>query len=215
MIEFFPQFADRIRCHFLGRNDSRNLSQNAVTLNQVHGNVTVYANTPLHHLAKADGVMTDVSGLDLTIRAADCQNFALYAPDVHACAVLHVGWRGLLCGAIPRCIETFTTHWEITPRDIYITAGPSLCTNCAEFSDPVTELPSIDPRFFSERTVDLQGIAEMQFFDTGVSPHKFLRHADCTLCKNAEYFSFRGKDREAVIAGTGNVLVATLLSKKP
>jgi len=211
MIELFPQFSDRIHCRFLGRSDDRTLSENAVTLDQVHGNTTVLAGMPKQYFAKADGVMTNISGLDLTIQAADCQNFALYAPDVHACAVLHAGWRGLLCGAIPKCIDTFCKHWNVTPGDIHVTAGPSLCTVCAEFSDPIAELVGIDPRFFSGRNVDLQGIAEMQLFATGISPNKFYRHPDCTRCTSTKYLSYRGGDREVVIAGISNMLVITLL----
>ena len=210
MIEFFPQFSDRIRCQFLGRNDDRTVSKNAVTLDQVHGNRTVTVDHPKHQYAKADGMTTNVTGLECIIRASDCQNFAFYAPNAHACAVLHAGWKGLLSGAIPRCIDTFCTHWGVIPQDIHVAAGPSLCTKCAEFSDPATELTGVDSRFFFGRNADLQGVADMQLFDSDISPNQFLRHPDCTLCKNTEYLSYRGTDREKVQNGQSNMLVLTM-----
>ena len=211
MITLFEQFSDTISCRFLSRDDDRTPTENSVRLHQVHGNKTIVTHDKMSATKQADGVLTDTPKLDLIIRAADCQNFAIFVPEKNIIGVLHSGWKGLLASAIPEFLHAAEQEWGTKSSDIFVAAGPSLCASCAEFSNPAIELPGIDQKFFNGRLVDLQGFADQQLFASGILPEHFERSPDCTLCKNDVYLSYRGTDKDDVKAGLSNFLVCSLL----
>lgn len=212
MLRLFPQFAGQIDCRFLTKHDTREVALPRVRLQQVHGNRTVVAREPMDYTQEADGVISDVVGLHLTVRAADCQNFAVFAPQKRVAGALHVGWRGLIAGALSEFFKVLHAEFGIEPHETYVAAGPSMCLKCSEYRDPNFALrQQIDKRFVHGDQVDLQAAATMQLLDLGVPRDHFERHPDCTTCNPKEYITYRGGDREMVEQGKSNVLVATLL----
>lgn len=212
MITFLPQFADRIRVRFLGKKDDRNIADPFVRLHQMHGNVTAVTREPSNGTLQADGVLTDVTGLHLIARAADCQNFCVYHPEKHIAGVLHAGWKGILAGAIPAFFAKMRDEFDAHAEETFVIAGPSLCLQCAEYADPSHALrTSIDKRFVHDDCVDLQGAATMQLLDAGVPRDHIYRHPDCTRCDPKQYLTYRGGDKELVESGVSNFLVCTLL----
>ena len=177
-----------------------------ITLDQVHGNETVIVDAPSLSIFKADGALSKAQNLTLAIRVADCQCFVAYAPKQKVIGVLHAGWKGLLNGMIPEFFKTLERVFYARPDEVFVGLGPSLCLHCSEFTDPVQELPGIDPKFFDGRLVDLQGIADAQLDAAGVPVSQRERMSDCTRCRNDLYWSYRGGDREAVKQGARNVL---------
>lgn len=107
--------------------------------------------------------------------------------------------------------HTIHREWGILPQETFIWAGPSLCHSCAEFTNPLVELPNIDSQFFHDRHVDLQGAALQEFISIGVPEKHIERHPDCTCCHPKKYWTYRGGDREAVLQGKENILACTLL----
>lgn len=181
-----------------------------VALRQVHGARMVIARSPSARTKEADGALTDAPNLCLTVRAADCQMLMIAVPKRGVIGVVHTGWKGLLCGAIPACLKKLETEWKITGEEVWIGSGPSLCTACAEFSDPLRELPGIDQKFFHGRHADLRAIAEAQLHAAGVPTHQIERHQDCTRCTPERYWTYRGGDREEVLRGQTNVLACAI-----
>lgn len=182
----------------------------AAGLWQIHGNRTVVIREHGNRTEHADGMITDVSGLALCLRVADCQGFLIYAPARSVAGVLHVGWRGLIAGAIPEFFRVLNAEWGIQPGEVYAAGGPSLCLACADFSDPTLELPPLPKEFIHGKTADLQGAATKQLLDLGVRPDRIERHADCTRCRPDLYWTYRGGDREAVKNGHANMLVCVI-----
>lgn len=182
-------------------------------IRQNHGTDTVILRTPLTPPPQADAVATDTPGLLLSLKIADCQNFAVYAPRPHVIGLIHAGWRGMNAHIISLFYDTLKREWGIHPYETVVWAGPSLCKRCAEFTDPQRELPQIDPRFFHGRHVDLQRAAIEEFLHLGVPMTKIERHSDCTCCQREKYWTYRGGDREAVLQGKENILAATLRSE--
>lgn len=180
-------------------------------LDQIHGNTTVVVREPVQRNIQADGMITDVPGLTLTIRWADCQNFVIYAPKDQVVGVLHAGWRGLHAGAIPQFFRVLKDEFDIDAKDVVVGAGPSLCTQCAEFSDPITELPNIAATYFHEKCVDLRQAATDQLIAFGVPEDAIERSSDCTRCMPETYWTYRGGDREDVLEGKINMLTCSLV----
>lgn len=178
----------------------------AASLWQIHGARAVVVREPTQRTIQADALATDVPGLALAIRIADCQPILVHAPDARVVALIHAGWKGLVEGTIASCFAMLRSAWGIAGQDTFVAVGPSLCKACAEFTDPVRELPGIDPQFFDGRLVDLPGIADAQLCSEGVRPERLERHFDCTRCHPETYWTYRGGDRDAVKAGSGNAV---------
>jgi polyphenol oxidase len=211
----FRPFADKLDIWLLSKQDNVFSDEDTAhalqdgrlaMVKQVHGNTTLIIREPGVHPLEADGMITDVPGLTLTIRAADCQLLLAFAPKTGAVGVVHAGWKGLLAGAIPKFIEAFSEAWGIEPHDLWVMAAPSLCMRCSEFTDPKRELPGINHAFFENRLADLRAIGDAQLWKAGVRPSQFERMPDCTKCDAHQYWSYRGPDREKVLQGARNVL---------
>lgn len=211
-------YSDRIRIRLYDRADNVRTAADIQRLEgmpvadpeQVHGSLTLRTHGPGKYPG-ADGLVTDERSLALCARGADCQLFVAYDPEHHAGGTLHTGWKGLLTGAIPAFIDVFKREWGTNPNRLLVGAGPSLCFECGEFTDPRTELPGIDERFFRARLADLCSIATEQFRVAGVSIHNIERHNDCTRCERDAWWTLRGGDRDALMSGARNVLTFSLL----
>jgi hypothetical protein len=188
-------------------------STKAAGLHQVHGNRVIIVREPILRTQKADGMITDVPDLTLCIRWADCQNFVVFCPEKRVAGVLHAGWRGIEAGAIGAFFRILYEEWGIRGEDVYVGAGPSLCKRCADFTDPVRELPHTDPAFKDGKHVDLQEAATHAFFQNGVVPEHFERSPDCTRCHPELYWTYRGGHREEVKTGHTNMLACVLREK--
>ncbi len=215
----FRPYEDRVRVRLYGREDA--IASDAmlrekegvplVGAEQAHNNLTVIIREAVEtRVPRADGIVTDVHGIALHTRGADCQIFAVYDPTHHAGGVLHAGWRGLVAGAIPAFVDALKKEFGTDPAQLIVGAGPSLCSNCAEFTDPVAELVGIDPRFFTGRLADLPAIADNQWASLGVKRTNIERHPDCTKCAVDRWYSLRGGDKKFLQEGFRNALTFSL-----
>lgn len=215
----FAPFENRLRVTMLTKKDAvagdadlARILQNdrIVSLRQIHRNRTVTLRKPSRREQEADGIVSDAANLWLAVRTADCQPIVAYVPSQNIAGVLHVGWKGLVNGAIPAFFAHLHKEWNVEPTEALVAIGPSLCKACARFTDPRKELLGINSRFFHGHFADLPAIADDQLLAAGVLPGHIERHPDCTQCLHNLYWSYRGGDREAVQQGHANVLACML-----
>ncbi|MBT3292581.1 polyphenol oxidase family protein [Candidatus Peregrinibacteria bacterium] len=212
-------YSDRLRVDIFTKEDdmkkssdlSKIIGNESVCLNQVHGTKTVEIKDPINNKQDADGMITEMKNVSLCSFWGDCQNFVIFAPAQNILGVLHAGWRGINAGAINEFFNTLHSSYSIIPSETLVAAGPSLCTDCAEFSDPITELSNVDSKFFHEKHVDLRCAALEQFLGVGVPKSNIERSTDCTCCMPEKYWTYRGGDKADMRNGSTNVLVCTLL----
>lgn len=219
----FKPFSDAIDICFFTKADalqtdidlSRQLNTDRfVSLKQVHGNTSTVARSSGYREKEADGVLTDQQDMTLSIRVADCQAFVIYAPEQNVIGLLHAGWKGLVEGAISAFFEEMKREWNVDPSTVLIGAAPSLCMECAEFTDPVKELIGIDPKFFDGRHADLRAIADDQLMQCGITREHIERHPDCTKCRPDLYWSYREGEQDVVVKGLRNILTCALKKRK-
>lgn len=184
-----------------------------VSLKQVHGNRIIRVSEETYRTEEADGLMTDVPNLALEIRIADCQAILVYAPEAHVVGLIHAGWRGLEAGIIPSFFRLLEQEFKVPASSTITCAVPSLCKKCAEFTDPLLELPNAPRELIDGRCVDLQRWADLQLQDCGVLREHMERMPGCTKCESATYWTYRGGDREAVKNKFANMLVTVLRSE--
>ena len=163
-------------------------------LDQVHGNQIHIIRKSNSGILKGDGMMTDVPGLALSIRFADCQAFAITAPKKNVIGVVHAGWRGMAAQVITTFYKKLKEEFATPPQETFVFAGPSICFQCSEFWNPTHELPEHMHEFIEGRYVDLQKSADAELNALGVPSNQQERHPACTKCSK-EFWSYRGGDR--------------------
>lgn len=195
--------SDEDICRVLG-------SKHVVGLRQMHGNTALVVREASSRILEADAVVTDVPGLILTVRFADCQGLTVYAPKQHVVALIHAGWKGMCAKVITNTFRLLASEWGVVPEETLVYIGPSLCTSCADFTNPHAEAPELKD-CIQGSSIDLQAASEQELLNLGVRTTSIERHLDCTRCKPDLYWTYRGGDREKVGVGNVNVLTARLL----
>jgi YfiH family protein len=135
-------------------------------------------------LDHADGHLTTVPGVGLSVLVADCLPVGLVAPG--RAAMLHCGWRPLAGGIIERALEQFDE-----PPAAAI--GPGIGRCCYEVGDEVlvkfAALPGGLEGVSTGRMLDLRAVARRKLEVAGVER---IEEADvCTSCNPDLLFSHR------------------------
>ncbi len=171
-------------------------------LNQVHGNI-IHIAEKINGIPDGDGLLTKKPDLSLSVRWADCQAFVIYAPKQKVIGVLHAGWKGMAVKAITKMYEALDTSFNIKPEETFVGIAPSLCKKCADFSDPLHELPSHLHSFIDGKNVDLQAAADHELDSLGIPQHQRERHPMCTRCGEG-YWSWR---RDKISTARNHLLI--------
>ncbi|MCB9674326.1 MAG: peptidoglycan editing factor PgeF [Alphaproteobacteria bacterium] len=136
-----------------------------VLLDQVHGGEVVHARGatgPLATLAAADAVVTDVPGLLLAIRTADCVPVLFAGPGVVGAA--HAGWRGVAAGVVPNTVAALG-DLGAAPDQLVAAIGPHIGVEAYEVGEEVV------------RGIEASGVPRERFVLLRARPHVDLRAA--------------------------------------
>ncbi len=96
---------------------------------QVHGRSVLHA-AEGGMVGEGDAIWTDVPGLLIAIRTADC--VPIVAVSRGRVAAIHAGWRGLAAGVIEAGIEPLRGCGPI-----HAVVGPAICMDCYEVGEEV------------------------------------------------------------------------------
>ena len=167
-------------------------------LKQVHG-VTFVSDAVATQfespgVIEADGQATDVPGLALLIKTADCQPILLAHEDGAHVAALHVGWRGNRFEFPVSGVYAFCQRFGFSPQELFAVRGPSLGPTKAEFVNAATEWPEPFLKWYDpdHRTMDLWGLTRAQLQQAGILPERIFGVDQCTLTNQEKFFSYRG-----------------------
>jgi YfiH family protein len=122
---------------FLAFAESRGLTP--VVMRQLHSD-------RVHHLDRApsvklegDAMMTDLPGLLLVIRTADCLP-VLLVDEVHrAVAAVHCGWRGTERRILEKAVRAMGRAYGSKPGDMLAALGPCIGPACYEVGPEVRD----------------------------------------------------------------------------
>jgi YfiH family protein len=141
-----------------------------------------------------DALATDLQGVGLMIKIADCQAVFLVDPVRKVIANVHCGWRGSVNGILPKTVESMQRRFGCDPLDILAAISPSLGPCCAEFRNYRTELPSsfcsyqVKPTYF-----DFWAISRAQLTEVGLKSEHIEAAERCTVCESDRFFSYRAE----------------------
>ncbi|UCF01852.1 MAG: peptidoglycan editing factor PgeF [Deltaproteobacteria bacterium] len=176
-------------------------SSNIVVLRE-HPHLDPTIPYPLHG---KDGFITQLSGLLMMIKVADCQAILLYDPEKKVVAIIHAGWRGSVKNIAGNAVHLMRAHFGCDPQDIFAGIGPSLGPCCGEFRNWRQELPPSFSRFqVQENYYDFWAISQYQLMGVGLLREHIEVSGLCTKCHPEVFYSYRGEGetgRFAVVIG--------------
>lgn len=154
----------------------------------------------------ADGLVTDVPGLGLTVFGADCLPILFYDPRRRVVAAVHAGWRGTALGIAERAVEKMAGHYGSDPADILAAIGPGIGKCCFETHEDVpnamTEalgaaaLRYIEVLPSGKFKVDLKGLNARRLERVGLLAEHIAVSDACTVCQSGKYWSHRATHGE-------------------
>ncbi|MBY0293283.1 MAG: polyphenol oxidase family protein [Alphaproteobacteria bacterium] len=124
-----------------------------LTLKQVHGRQVIHISEPCDEAKEGDGFVTNLKGIALGIRTADCGPVLFYDPKAGVIGACHAGWRGAKEGILQESLNAMEKIGAKRSR-IFATLGPTIQQRNYEVGPEFPELMggSYDTYFYpSER----------------------------------------------------------------
>ncbi|MDA3815117.1 MAG: polyphenol oxidase family protein, partial [Patescibacteria group bacterium] len=72
----------------------------------------------------ADGIMTDIPGMPLVVRSADCAPVFIYDSINHAVGLFHCGWKGIAKKLVEKGVKKKEDIYGSDPRNLTAVIGP-------------------------------------------------------------------------------------------
>lgn len=157
----------------------------------------------------ADGLVTNVPNMVLSVTGADCPPLLYYDPKHRAIGIAHSGWRGFVQKIPVAVIEMMTKTFKTKPADLMVSIGPAICRRHFEVhNDVADQFQAYPPAIVHSNetiTIDLGVVGLMQLMAAGVPRDHIEIDHTCTF-EDANYFSYRRnkpgelQDLEAMMA---------------
>jgi polyphenol oxidase len=193
-------------------------NERIIFMNQVHGNdfqlvdekfLTNFPEIKRSNLSElnladfpsVDGLITNLNGVNLAVRAADCLPVLISAGD-HV-AALHAGRRGIENKILSKVLNKL---WDLNPGQHFeITVGPHICGDCYEVSSEIYQaVVSINPATaLKERHLDLfNGLrAEAEEFFNLVKSSGVVQQVGSCVRENSLWPSHRANGSKERLVG--------------
>ncbi|MET0624914.1 MAG: peptidoglycan editing factor PgeF [Pyrinomonadaceae bacterium] len=170
---------------------------------QVHGTdvlVVRDAEDPRSESERCDALATNLRGLLLGVKTADCVPVVLGDARTGACAAAHAGWRGTLAEVVVRALATMREEFGTDARDVRAAVGPAALGCCYEVGGEVVEAfhekfkdagTLFTPTREGHALIDLHEANRRQLVAAGVPRERVHLLPLCTMCRTDLFFSYR------------------------
>ncbi len=170
-------------------------------IKQIHGKRIIVAKKPsclgLTRLNKADGIITNKSGMPLSVRTADCLSIFLFDKKNNATGLVHAGWKGTKKNIAPRAVSLMKKHFGTKPKDLKAAFGPSIQKCCYEVGAEFRRhFPGALIKKGARLYLDLPLVNKRQLIRAGVKARNISGSGACTCC-DRRFFSFRREGEKA------------------
>ena len=138
-----------------------------------------------------DSLITDVTGLPVSVRTADCYPILIADRKNQAVAAIHAGWRGTAAQIALAVLRTMGERFGTRLSDVRVAIGPGIGVCCYEVGLEVAH------QFGMQQAgcVDLAATNRNQLIAAGVPEASVELTGGCTRCDAAQFHSFR-RDKE-------------------
>ncbi len=179
--------------------------QHLATVRQVHG-VAIHTITkevhlqaqPLDDQVESDGILTDVPGLVVAVRVADCCGIVLHDAVRRVVGVVHSGWRGTAQGVTTAAITTMQAVFGTSAQDLFVWLSP--CASAANYQvgpdvrSVLSKFCEPDPRTKDRWLFDNHKALVAELLSCGVLGNHIEVDASCTIA-DSRFHSYR-RDKE-------------------
>ena len=96
---------------------------------QVHGKRVAIVDRPdmtREDLEGYDAFITNLPGVAIGVRTADCVPVLLYDPVKRVVAAVHAGWKGTVLHNVQETVSVMRQHFKCMPADIRAAIGPGI-----------------------------------------------------------------------------------------
>ena len=149
----------------------------------------------------ADGLVTDVPGVALTVFSADCLPILFCDPVRRCIAAVHAGWRGTAAGIAAEAVKAMTQRYGCRAENIRAAIGPGISLCCFETTGDVpaalrAHLGAAAEGCITDHRngkfhVDLKKANRIWLEQSGVSPCHIAVSDACTACDGTLFWSHR------------------------
>ena len=151
-------------------------------------------------IGQTDALITDVPGITLMTRHADCLPILFFDSKTRTAAVSHAGWKGTLAHIGPKTVDLLVKEYKCERQDIQAGLGPSIGPCCYQISSAMADLASeklIKGNLFvkeesgNKLSFDLWQANREQLLTAGIPEENIYSSEVCTSCKVDHFFSYR------------------------
>ena len=189
---------------------------------QTHGNTAVIISSPEESFKKkADGIVTNVSGISIGILTADCAPILMVDPYAKVIGAAHAGWKGALGGIINSTVEKMMTLGA-RPNRIIAGIGPCISSNSYEIGSDLFDKFILEnkenDRFFSKNynggkhKFNLSKYVQANLHTVGIREAEALEID--TFPSSTPFFSYRKAQENGEIDSGRQISIISLLLAK-
>jgi YfiH family protein len=157
---------------------------------------------------EGDALVTDIPGVSVGVRTADCLPVLVGDTITGAAAAIHCGWRSLALGLAGKGVRALLDLTGSDPGSLVAALGPSIGPCCCEVGEDVRDafgpVPTVEGLFErkgSSLYLDLSAGAGTQLLAEGLDPDSIDVMEGCTSCDEDRFWSWRARrDEERMVS---------------
>lgn len=114
-----------------------------IQAHQTHGDRVEVITRPgvtREELEGVDALVTNLRGVAIGVRTADCVPVLLYDPVHRAVAAIHAGWKGTVQFISAKAIRVMWVEYGTDPSDLIAVIGPSIGPDSFQVGEEVAEV---------------------------------------------------------------------------
>ena len=122
------------------------------TVRQVHGNniIVIDRKQDKYSLVEADGLITELCGVPLAIRTADCVPIFVYDVKNRLIGLFHAGWKSTKAQILIEGLKLMQQKWQTQMADVKVALGPCIHRESCEVKEFFKE-------YFPQETFERDG----------------------------------------------------------
>lgn len=186
------------------------LPYNITQMHQVHDVKIAFIDRPdisKEELDGYDALVTNLKGVAIGVRTADCIPVLLYDPVNKVAAAVHSGWRGTLARICSKVVNMMVSKYGSSVKDIVAFIGPGICEDCFQVGEEVAikfrdagfdieniwsfRGPSQKGSLQGGHHINLKRACRETLIDCGVKPENIQTSDLCTYDDNSILYSAR------------------------
>ena len=179
-------------------------------VNQVHGDSILIIDHTVrdfisHQSLQYDAIITDLPGVAIGIKTADCVPIFFVDKVKQIVGVAHAGWKGTALNIVAKVVDTFLEKFSSNVDDIIAAIGPAIGPCCYQVDELVYH--AMEPHnnrehFFCPCSqegrwfLDLPLANELQIACKGIKRTHIHSTHYCTSCNTGIFYSHRGEGKK-------------------